>query len=96
MNEILAATADEIIREAEDRGLKQFSQKQIDKFLSEEAIFKEYTVLLNREGGQSKIELMKYLMRKYNIGNIATMYAVINRVRARKEQEKQQETQEQE
>lgn len=46
------------------------------------AIFKEYNDLVSIEG-QSRTEVNKYLMQKYNIRSNATLYVILKRVEER-------------
>lgn len=49
------------------------------------AVFKEYNDLVSIEG-QSRTEVNKYLMQKYNIRSTGTLYVILNRVKARLEE----------
>lgn len=46
------------------------------------AVFKEYSSLVSVEG-QSKTEVNKYLMQKYNIHSTGTLYVILKRAEER-------------
>lgn len=46
------------------------------------AVFKEYSKLVSIEG-QSKTEVNKYLMQKYNIHSNGTLYVILKRAEER-------------
>lgn len=46
------------------------------------AVFKEYSSLISVEG-QSKTEVNKYLMQKYNIHSTGTLYVILKRAEER-------------
>mgnify|MGYP000308925501 FL=1 len=49
------------------------------------AVFNEYHALVSVDG-QSKTEVNKYLMQKYNIRSTGTLYVILKRVEARLEE----------
>lgn len=62
--------------------LKKTTDLQAERAARDLAIFNEYNALVAVEG-QSRTEVNKYLMRKYNLHSTGTVYAIIKRVKER-------------
>ena len=62
--------------------LKKTTDLQAERAARDLAIFNEYNALVAVEG-QSRTEVNKYLMRKYNLHSTGTFYAIIKRVKER-------------
>ena len=53
-----------------------------------EALYREYKVLL-AEGNCSRVGIIEYLQKKYDLHSMVTVYGIVNRMRAREEQEQE-------
>lgn len=59
--------------------LKKQTALQEEREARDLAIFREYNALVSIEG-QSRTEVSKYLMQKYNIRSTGTFYVILKRV----------------
>lgn len=69
--------------------LKKTTDLQDERAARDLAIFNEYNELVAVDG-QSRTEVNKYLMRKYDIHSTGTLYAIRKRVEERINREKQE------
>lgn len=60
--------------------LQKKTDLQKERTARDRAIYKEYNDLVSIDG-QSRTEVIKYLMQKHNIRSTGTIYVIINRVR---------------
>lgn len=68
-----------------DRAIPRLKEKtalQEQREARDLAIYNEYNALASNPE-QSKVELGKYLMEKYNLHSSGTLYAILKRVRER-------------
>lgn len=69
--------------------LKKTTDLQAERASRDLAIFNEYNALVAVEG-QSRTEVNKYLMRKYDLHSTGTVYTIIKRVKERINHQKQE------
>lgn len=62
--------------------LRKKTALQEEREARNRAIFKEYNNLIGIEG-QSRTEINKYLMQKYNLRSPGTLYAIVKRMQNR-------------
>ena len=66
--------------------IKTEFQRMLDK--RNEALYREYKALL-AEGNCSRMGIIEYLQKKYDLHSQVTVYGIVNRMRAKEEQEQE-------
>ena len=66
--------------------IKTEFQRMLEK--RNEALYREYKALL-AEGNCSRMGIIEYLQKKYDLHSQVTVYGIVNRMRAKEEQEQE-------